>query len=320
MLAKTNRFLDSIMPLITPSSVIIGILCSAWLTPFQGWSSALFAFMTFAGSLRTGFRDMLSAIQQPWPLIATLTILHIVMPLAAWSFGHLAFMGDPLTVTGIVLAAAIPTGVTSLMWVTIYRGSVALTISIILADTMLSPFVVPATMKLLAGASVAIDAFAMMKGLLFMIVLPSLLGMLLHARTGGRVHERWSSRLAPFAKLAMALVVALNGAVIAPYLRHPTMRLLGLAAFVLTVAALGYVLGRLAARLFRWDRSVAVALTFNGGMRNISAGAVLALAYFPAPVAIPVVLAMLFQQTLASLFGHVLHRGAILPEAAGDCS
>jgi predicted Na+-dependent transporter len=242
------------------------------------------------------------------------------MPLIAWGLGSLAFAGDPLTITGIVLASAIPTGVTSLMWVTLYRGSVPLTISIVLADTMLSPFVVPATMKLLVGASVAIDAWAMMKGLLLMVVLPSLLGMLLHERTGGRVHERWSVRLAPFSKLAMALVIALNGAVIAPYLRHPTAKLLGLAAFVLLVAALGYVLGALAARLFRWDRGISVALTFNGGMRNISAGAVLALAFFPAPAAIPVVLGMLFQQTLASLFGFLLHRKAAFRDPAGDCA
>lgn len=308
MLDRINAFLEKIMPLITPASVVLGIVFSAWLSPYQGWSTTLFGFMTFAGSLRSGFGDLLKAVLHPGPLFAALLILHGIMPLAAWGLAHAFFAGDPLTITGIVIAAAIPTGITSMMWVTIYRGSVALTLSIILADTLLSPFVVPATMQLLVGSKVAIDTFAMMKGLLFMIVLPSLLGMTLHHATRGRIHARWSGRLAPFSKLAMALVIALNGAVIAPYLRHPSMRLLGLAVFVLFVAALGYALGRLAALLLRWDRSVSVALTFNGGMRNISAGAVLAIAYFPGPAAIPVVLGMLFQQMLASLFGFVFYR------------
>lgn len=53
-----------------------------------------------------------------------------------------------------------------------------------------------------------------------------------------------------------------------------------------------------------------MALVFNGGMRNISAGAVLAVTYFPAPVAVPVVLGMVFQQMMASLVGLVLSRQA----------
>jgi BASS family bile acid:Na+ symporter len=308
MLAKINAFLEKIMPLITPTSVVLGILFSAWLTPFQGWSTALFAFLTFAGSLRSGLGDLLKVVLQPGPLVAVLLILHAVMPLASWSLSHAVFAGDPLTVTGIVLAAAIPTGITSMLWVTIYRGSVPLTLSIILADTLLAPLVVPATMQLLVGGKVAIDTLGMMKGLLLMIVLPSLLGMALNQATRGRVHLTWSERLAPFSKLAMALVIALNGAVIAPYLHHPGLHLLGLAVFVLLVAALGYALGYLTALLFRWDRDISVALTFNSGMRNISAGAVMAIAYFPAPTAIPVVLGMLFQQTLASLYGYFLYR------------
>lgn len=47
---------------------------------------------------------------------------------------------------------------------------------------------------------------------------------------------------------------------------------------------------------------------FSGGMRNISAGAVLAVSYFPPAVAVPVVLGMLFQQTLASIYGFAINR------------
>jgi BASS family bile acid:Na+ symporter len=78
---------------------------------------------------------------------------------------------------------------------------------------------------------------------------------------------------------------------------------------------MGYLLGWLVAKLMGWKEDVVVALTFNGGMRNISAGAVLAVAYFPAPVAIPVVLGMLFQQSLASLFGYLLNKRYVLKEA-----
>ncbi|MGG1513923.1 bile acid:sodium symporter family protein [Paenibacillus oryzisoli] len=308
MLPALNRQLEKIMPLITPISVLIGVLLGSHLSGFTFLSPWLFAFMTFSGSISSSFREFVKVIVQPLPLITTLLILHVGMPLVALGLGHAVYGHEPLTITGLILASAIPTGITSFVWVAIYRGNIVLTLSIILMDTILSPFVVPYTLSLLVGTKVQLDTLSMMKGLFFMIVVPSLIGMLLNQWTRGRVKEKWSGRLGPFSKLFMGIVVAINSSVIAPYLRDFDMHLLGLAGFVLIIASLGYMIGWLVAKLFGWDQGTIVALTFNGGMRNISAGAVLAVAYFPPPVAIPVILGMLFQQSLASLFGFLLNR------------
>ncbi|MDR6552055.1 bile acid:sodium symporter family protein [Paenibacillus qinlingensis] len=308
MLPQLNRQLEKILPLITPLSVLIGVLLGSHLSGFTYLSPWLFAFMTFSGSISSSFKEFIKVVVQPLPLLTTLFILHVGMPLIALGLGHVVYSHEPLTITGLILAAAIPTGITSFVWVAIYRGNIVLTLSIILMDTILSPFVVPYTLSLLVGTKVQLDTFAMMKGLFFMIVVPSLIGMLLNQWTRGKIKEQWGGRLGPFSKIFMGVVVAINSSVIAPYLRDFNAKLLGLAGFVLLVASLGYMLGWLVARLFRWEQDVVVALTFNSGMRNISAGAVLAVAYFPPPVAIPVVLGMLFQQSLASLFGFLLNR------------
>jgi BASS family bile acid:Na+ symporter len=313
LLLKLNQQLEKILPLITPASVLIGVLLGSHLSGFAYLSPWLFAFMTFSGSISTSFRELARVVTQPLPLIATLFILHLVMPLLAMGLGHLTYSGDSLTITGLILAAAIPTGITSFVWVAIYRGNTALTLAIILVDTLLSPFVVPYTLSLLVGAQVQMDISGMMQGLFFMIVLPSLIGMTLNQWTKGQIKEKWSPRLGPFSKIFMGIVVAINGSVIAPYLRDFNSHLIGLALFVLALASLGYILGWVIAKLMRWEPDVVVALTFNSGMRNISAGAVLAVAYFPAPVAIPVVLGMLFQQSLASLFGYLLHKPKSAP-------
>lgn len=308
MLSQLNRQLEKILPLITPVSVLIGVLLGSHLSGFTFLSPWLFAFMTFSGSISSSFKEFVKVIVQPLPLITTLLILHVGMPLLALGLGHTVYSNEPLTITGLILAAAIPTGITSFVWVAIYRGNIVLTLSIILMDTVLSPFVVPYTLSALVGTKVQMDTFAMMQGLFFMIVVPSLLGMLLNQWTKGRVKEQWSGRLGPFSKICMGIVVAINSSVIAPYLRDFNAKLLGLAGFVLALASLGYILGWIVAKLMKWEQDVVVALTFNSGMRNISAGAVLAVAYFPPPVAIPVVLGMLFQQSLASLFGFLLNR------------
>jgi len=51
-------------------------------------------------------------------------------------------------------------------------------------------------------------------------------------------------------------------------------------------------------------------MTFNCGMKNLSAGAVLAIAYFPPPVALPAIIGMIFQQLLASIFAFTMFRSS----------
>ncbi|WP_059042659.1 bile acid:sodium symporter family protein [Paenibacillus rubinfantis] len=310
MLQTLNRQLNRLMPLITPASILIGVLSGSHLAAYTSWSPWLFAFMTFAGSISLSFKDFLNVLKKPLPLVLCLFILHLAMPLIAMGMGHVAFPGDFYTITGFILAAAIPTGVSSFVWVGIYKGNIALTLSIILIDTLLAPFVVPGILSLLVGTSVRLDALAMMTSLFWMIVVPSLVGMLLNQWSKGKVIAAWGPWLNPFSKLAMASVVAINGAVVAPYLTDFSPRLLGLAAIIVLLAAIGYALGFGLSRLIGLNEADKVALVFNGGMRNISAGAVLAVTYFPAPVAVPVVLGMVFQQMMASLVGLVLGRQA----------
>lgn len=303
MLQRLNHRLEKLMPLITPFSVVVGVLLGDVLSPYAFLVPWVFAFMTFSGSLSTGFREFGEVVSHPLPIVSTLFILHVLMPLLAWGVASSLFHGDAYTITGIVLGMVIPTGITSFIWVSIYKGSIPLSLSIILIDTMLSPFVVPSSLFLLVGTHVHIDALNIMKGLLWMIVLPSLAGMLLNQLTRGGIKQALGPKLAPFTKLGMGVVVGINGAVVAPYLSHVSGKLVSIAVLVVFLAAIGYGLGWAISRMMKWERDISVSMLFNGGMRNISGGAVLAIAYFSPSVAIPVVIGMLFQQLLASLFG-----------------
>lgn len=308
MLNQLNRFLERAMPLITPTSIILGIILADQLRPYTYIVPWIFFFMSFSGSLGSGFKELFQVFLQPLPLLLIMAVLHIVMPLIAWGVGSIFFRSDPYTVSGLILAMAIPAGISSLIWVSLYRGHIALTLSVILIDTLLSPLVVPGSLYALVGAKVSMDAWGLMKGLLWMVVVPSLLGMSLHHVTRGKVKQQWGPKLAPFAKLSIIVVVAVNGAVVAPYLSHPDGKLLEVATIILLIASLGYALGWLIAKLIRSDKDVTVSLVFNSGMRNTVAGSVLALTYFPPPVAIPVTLCIIFQQTLAGTYGFFLNK------------
>ena len=60
------------------------------------------------------------------------------------------------------------------------------------------------------------------------------------------------------------------------------------------------------ARFMGQDRDTQISMMYGAGMRNISAGAVIAAAYFPGEVMFPVMIGTLFQQVLAALFGKLL--------------
>lgn len=308
MLAKMNRVLERCMPLLTPIGVSIGVMLGNYLVPFIFLSPWLFAWMTFAGSLQASYREFFKVLIRPYPVILTLVILHIIMPLIAWSIGHLLYEEQPFTVTGLILAMVIPTGISSLMWVAMARGHIAITLSILLLDTILSPVIVPWTVRLLVGEQIGIDVSQMMIGLLFMIVLPSVLGMSVNEWKEGKIARNWAPRLAPFSKIMMMLVVMLNASAVAPYLRNFSLQLLGLALCAFALMSIGYVLGWSMSRAMNWNSEVTIAVTLNSGMRNISAGSVIAITYFPPLVAVPIFCCILFQQSLASLCSKLLQK------------
>ena len=168
------------MPLITPTSVVLGVLLSVYIKDFSYLIPWIFAFMTFAGSLNSNFKSLSDVVRHPLPILAAMVLLHILMPIWAWGVGHITFQGDIFTITGIVLGMAIPTGITSFIWVSIYKGNIPLTLSIILIDTILSPLIVPYCLSFLIGEKIEMDFMSIMQGLVGMIVLPSLLGMWLN--------------------------------------------------------------------------------------------------------------------------------------------
>ena len=305
---RINRQLNRSMPFITPCSVGMGVLLANHLTSFSYLVPWIFAFMTFTGSLGSTFKSLQRVIYQPMKMVTILAILHIVMPVWAWGIGNLAFNGDSDTIIGVMLAAIIPTGITSYIWVSIYQGNTALALSVILVDTLVSPFIVPYSISLMAGESVVINGWGMMRGLVGMVVLPSITGMLINELTRGKAKQRLESRLSPFSKIGLAAVVMINSSVVAPFLLHINAKLILIAVVAFFVSASGYFFSLVSGKFLKWEQEDVVTLMFTGGMRNISAGAVIAVTYFEPSVAVPVVVGMLFQQVLASLFGQFLHK------------
>ena len=306
-LYQINHFVEKHFPWFVLCSVCLGVLFPDVFSPLKSVVMVLFAFMTFDNSLGGGFRELASVILPPLPVLVTLLMLHVIMPLLVLGLGNLLFPDAPLFTIGLVLEFSIPTAVASLMWVGMSGGYTPLCLSILLLDTLLSPAVIPLTLKLLVGSVVEMDTAGMVSDLLIMVAIPALLAMTLFQMTRGRVSVTVKPRLAPFAKLTMLVLVLANATGCAPFLRDITPTLVKLICAVFALCLLGFFLGYQAARLLKADFPTAVTMSLNSGIRNIAAGSVLAIAYFPGDVLFPVAFSPLFLQATTAVIVKILH-------------
>ncbi|MDO4289079.1 MAG: bile acid:sodium symporter family protein [Eubacterium sp.] len=303
MLTKFNAFIEKWMALVTPCCLLVGVLFPEITGRGVPLVPVMFGIMTFIGALKSRFVDVAGVFKRPGPLLLCLLALHVIMPAAASLLGHLLFSDNPQLITGMILEFVVPAAVVGLMWVGIYNGSSPLSLSLVIVDTLFAPFVIPLSLKLLVGSAVSLDVAGMMTELIFMIALPAVAAMAINQISGGKTMERWPKKLAPFSKLCLIFVVSCNASKVAPFIREMNLQRLEVALCILVLAAAGYLLGWLMARLTRQDDAVTVSVIYGSGMRNISAGAVIAAAYFPGEVMFPVMIGTLFQQILAAVFG-----------------
>lgn len=299
MLTRFNAFIQKWIALLTPLSLIIGVLLGEMGTHFLFLIPWFFAFMTFTGALGMDFKDFRMVVKYPGAILLSILFLHVLMPVWGYLLATV-LLDDALLTIGFTLAVAVPTGVTSIIWVTITRGNLPLALSIVLLDTLLAPLILPLILVVVAGTAVTIDSASLIMGLLWMIVLPTLVGILMNEVTRGKVKDTWGGRLAPFSKISLLLIIMINGSVIAPYLQNFSWEIIGILLLVLFITLSAYAFALITGHYLLKEPSIVTTFTYNVGMRNISVGVVIATAYFPPKVAMPVVFCMLFQQLIAS--------------------
>ena len=296
-----NRRLEQFMFLLVLVGMAIG-WCVPALAAWKPAVSYLFGLMTFITALNTSWRQIFAVIRLPGPILRILGLLHGFMPLAALVLGHLVLGPSSPFAVGLVLAAVIPIGVTSVIWTGMARGDVPLALTAVTIDSLLSPLLVPLSAWLFLGHTVQFDAKGLFIGLLLMIVLPTAAAISLRDLTGGRLGAALAPAGGSLAKLLLVLVVAINVAAARGMVAGQWSILLPLIGLLFIQAFLGYLAGFGSAKALGYEAPRAAAMTFCVGMRNISAGIVLAMQYFSPQATVAVVLALLFQQPLASVF------------------
>ncbi|MDR1248879.1 MAG: bile acid:sodium symporter family protein [Treponema sp.] len=304
--SAANRMLERMMPLLTPLGVGLGIVFSSFFLTLRPLIPWFFGAMTLSGALKLKVRELVLTASRPLPIVLFFLSAHVLMPLTVMLVSSLVFNGNADIVSGYVLLYAVPTAVTGFIWTTVFRGDPALSLALILLDTLLAPVVVPATMRILLGAKVALDMTGIALSLVLMVVVPTIIGVALNELSRGSVPRAAGPYLNPFSKLCIVLVISANAAAVAPEIHPENPRVWLVGAMCIIFSTLGFVCGKIIGLLGKANRARQATLIFSVGLHNTSAAMTLGIEFFPGPAALPAVLGIIFQQTIAALMGRGL--------------
>lgn len=269
---------------------------------------ALFAYMTFVTALGTSLKQFVGVLRHPGAPILVLVLVHFVTPFVAWLTGILCYPDDPLIRIGYLVGASIPIGVTSVIWTSLVKGNLAMSLVAVTLDTFIVPIVLPLFFLFVLGTSVQLDYSQMIIDLSLMVTIPSIAGMLLHDATNGKVRSFSNSIGGATSKIGLYIVIFINSALVMPHIQwDPSIAKALIVTFFMVAAS--FFSGFLGSLLLKDNsRENTLTMIYNVGIRNNACGLVIALSYFPPSVAIPITLSILYQQPVATIVPYLYNK------------
>ena len=215
--------------------------------------------------------DFLRVGKRPWAVAVGVFLQFLVMPLMGFllakSFG---FSGE--LAAGCVLVGSVAGGTASNVVAFLAKADVALSVTMTCCSTLLSPFVTPFAMKVLAGCFVQIDTMKMMVEILKIVIVPIAAGGIVHAlfKRQFAVHKVFFDRILSFISMAGICFTIL-------VLTAPNRDKLATAGVAIVAAAVihnlvgylsGYWLTRLVGRFAHLGEAEARTVAIEVGMQN----------------------------------------------------
>lgn len=268
----------------------------SWVAPHI---SAMLGIIMLGMGMTLHWQDFSHVLRHPRDLGLGLVVQFGCMPLLAFALCHV-FALPPELAMGMILVGTAPGGTASNVLTFIARGDVAFSVAMTAAATLVSLLLTPPLTWLLGGVWVPVDMGGLFWSIVKIVLVPVLLGLLLHHFQRGLV-----DRLMPFLPLASALVITL---VIAGIIAVNAQSILsaGPAIFAAVIAhnLLGLAVGWFAACRLRFAPSRRRALAIEIGTQNSGLATALALAHFTPAAAIAGALFSVWQNISGALLSN----------------
>ena len=237
----------------------------------------LLGVIMFGMGLTLRLEDFKVVFSRPRDVLVGCLAQFTVMPLLAFALTRVFRLEEALAI-GVILVGCCPGGTASNVITYLAKGDLALSVGMTAVSTLLAPVLTPVLVWLLAGKTVDVDVLGMLLSILWVVILPIVLGLLVK-RFWPRTTERASAYLPALSTLAICVIVLIVIAANA----H---KLLEGGLIILLVVALhnvcGLGAGYLIGMLLHLTPAKCRAISIEVGMQNSGLASSLATLHFAA--------------------------------------
>ena len=237
----------------------------------------LLGVVMFGMGLTLNLQDFKIVFSRPKDVIIGCLAQFTIMPLLAWILARLFSLDEALAL-GVVLVGCCPGGTASNVITYLAKGDLALSVGMTGVSTLFAPFLTPLLTWALAGKSVNVDVVGMLLSILWVVILPIVVGLIVKG-LWPNFTKKTTDYLPAFSSIAIAMIVAI-------IISANANKLLAGGSIIVLVVILhnlcGLSLGYLIGRLLGLSEAKKRAISIEVGMQNSGLASSLATIHFAA--------------------------------------
>ena len=237
----------------------------------------LLGVVMFGMGLTLNPRDFKIVFSRPKDVIIGCLAQFTVMPLLAWALANV-FQLDEALALGVVLVGCCPGGTASNVITYLAKGDLALSVGMTGVSTLLAPFLTPLLTWALAGKSVNVDVVGMLLSILWVVILPIVIGLVVKW-----IWPKFTEKAIDYLPAISSIVIAV---IVAIVIGANANKLLAGGLVIVIVVMLhnicGLGLGYLIGRLLGLSEPKKRAISIEVGMQNSGLASSLAALHFAA--------------------------------------
>ena len=231
----------------------------------------------FGMGLTLNLQDFKIVFSRPKDILIGCLAQFTIMPLLAWSLARIFSLDEALAL-GVVLVGCCPGGTASNVITYLAKGDLALSVGMTGVSTLLAPFLTPLLTWALAGKSINVDVASMFLSILWVVILPIIMGLIVKG-LWPKFTEKATDYLPAFSSIAIALIVAIIiGANADKLIAGGFIIVLVVILHNIFGLSLGYLIGR----TLRLSEPKKRAISIEVGMQNSGLASSLATIHFAA--------------------------------------
>lgn len=277
----------------------------------------LLGLVMFGMGLTLNLQDFKIVFSRPKDVIIGCLAQFTIMPLMAWLLARL-FQLDEALALGVVLVGCCPGGTASNVITYLAKGDLALSVGMTGVSTLLAPFMTPLLTWALAGKSVDVDVASMFLSILWVVILPIVVGLTVKW-LWPRFTEQATDYLPAFSSIAIAMIVAIIISANADKLMTGGwLIMIVVMLHNLSGLGLGYLVGLLLGLSTPKQRAISIEV----GMQNSGLASSLATMHFAAyPLAtIPGALFSVWHNISGALVAYLYRKNSLLSTSNNNTS